>query len=204
MTRTLDEDGLVIGAKDAIYTYSGGMIRPLDPNPDDINIVDIAHALSNQCRYTGHTRRFYSVAEHCLLATALVAEEMGKNPASIDVQFETLLHDASEAYLSDIARPIKKAPGFAETYLKYEAGLERAIGVRFGIPGEMSPMVKWADERILGIEVYTLLPDTFVRAYGPIPAWHSRFEPRCMSPRTAEEAFLDAFWRLSDQRGERA
>ena len=200
--RTLDADGLVIGKKDAIYTFTGGMIRPLDPNPDDINIEDIAHALSNQCRYTGHTSRFYSVAEHCLLATAIVEDEYDNNydGAAVELHVATLLHDASEAYLSDIARPIKKAPGFAETYLKYEAALERAIGVRFGIPGEMHPATRWADERILGIEVHTLLPAVFREAYGEIAPWAPRLEPIGLPPRAAEVEFLEAYARLSAQR----
>lgn len=182
--RTLDENGLVIGAADAIYTFSGRIIRPLDPNPDDIALEDIAHALSNQCRFTGHTRNFYSVAEHCILATALVAR---------DQRLETLLHDASEAYLADIARPVKKAPGFAETYLKYEAQLEAAIQQRFGLPvGPMPDYVKTADERMLGIEIHTLLPSNFAKAYGPIEPWFIS-GPRCWSPRRAEDRFLELF-----------
>ena len=181
--RTLDAEGLVIGQSDAIYTYTGRMIRPLDPNPDDIDIEDIAHALSMQCRFTGHLRKFYSVAEHCVLAARLVEPEQ---------RLETLLHDASEAYLSDIARPVKKAPGFAETYHKYEAQLERAIQQRFGLPvGPMPDYVKKADDRMLGVEIHELCHPNFVDAYGVIPA--DGVSVQCWSPRMAEGFFLEDF-----------
>jgi hypothetical protein len=196
--RTLDANGLVVGASDTIYTAGGGTIRPLSPNPADITIEDIAHALSNQCRFTGHTRHFYSVAEHSLLCQKYVELEGGDT----EEQLTALLHDGSEAYLSDIARPIKKTPGFAETYLKYEKGLEEAVGLAFDIPTDpfSYPIVKQADERLLGIEVHRLMPQGFVDAYGPIPLWPVFLDPMCYSPRIAETLFLGVYKELAWRR----
>jgi hypothetical protein len=190
-SRTLDADGLVIGKADTIYTYTGRTIRPLDPDPDDICVDDIAHALSNQCRFTGHTSKFSSVAEHCVRVADLVPDEL---------QFEALLHDASEAYLSDIARPVKKAPGFAETYLKYEAQLERAIAIRFGLPlrAEIHPEIKRADQYALEAEVAAFCHADFQRAMGVnslsdaagLP-WLGK--PKGWPPLEAKHSFLTRF-----------
>src|SRR5271156_4912831 len=79
-----------------IQTFTGKKFYPFNPKPQDIDIRDIAHALSNICRFTGHTKRFYSVAEHSRNVAKLVPAHM---------KLQALLHDASEAYLCDIARP---------------------------------------------------------------------------------------------------
>jgi 5'-deoxynucleotidase YfbR-like HD superfamily hydrolase len=89
-----------------IQTFTGRQFWPLDPRPEDIELLDIAHALANKCRYTGHTRSFYSVAQHSVLVSEIV-------PAA-DAHWG-LLHDASEAYLPDVARPVKRElAGFQE------------------------------------------------------------------------------------------
>lgn len=191
--RTLDADGLVVGSADTIYTYTGRTIRPLAPDPDDICIEDIAHALSNQCRFTGHTRKFSSVAEHSVRVSWLVPEEF---------RLEALLHDASEAYLSDIARPVKKAPGFAETYLKYEFALERAIALRFALPARlaMHPEIKKADQYALEAEVATFCHPKFMEAMGVSPTldakgrpWLLGSKPNEWTPREAKRYFLEEF-----------
>ena len=179
MTEALNADGLIVGKTDTIFTFTGRTIRPLDPDPQDIVIEDIAHALANQCRFTGHTKSFYSVAEHCILASQCVPFEF---------RLEALLHDASEAYLSDIARPVKKAPGFSETYLHYEAQLERAIGKRFGIPGSMSDAVRAADEAMLKSEIQFLMPPSFADISDVPP--EGTPVPVCMTPKQSEMTFL--------------
>src|SRR5690606_29748913 len=83
---------------DWMQTFTGRRFWPLDPRPDEICIEDIAHALSMQCRYAGHCLSFYSVAEHSVLLSQHVAEPFRR---------WALLHDASEAYLVDVPRPIK-------------------------------------------------------------------------------------------------
>lgn len=85
-----------------IQTFSGRQFFPLEPRVEDVCIEDIAHGLSNLCRYAGHCECFYSVAQHCLLVSRVVPREHA---------LRGLLHDASEAYLIDVPRPIKHSIG---------------------------------------------------------------------------------------------
>lgn len=88
-----------------IQTYSGIQFWPLNPRQEDVRLEDIAHALSLMCRFNGHCRRFYSVAQH----SVLVSSEMKKQGFEGNVLVAALFHDAAEAYLPDICRPIKGA-----------------------------------------------------------------------------------------------
>jgi hypothetical protein len=135
-----------------IATYTGEVMEPLNPDPPLIHLRDIAHALSNNCRFTGHTRSFYSVAQHCVLASQIVPKELA---------LTALMHDASEAYLSDISRPIKMQPEFGDVYKKYEKRLEEAIAVKFRLVYPFPPEVKWADNVLLRSEQRDLMPDAF-------------------------------------------
>src|SRR5215213_11515028 len=103
----------------AIQTFTGKFVTPLDPKIDQIDIIDIAHALSNMCRYAGHVRKFYSVAEHSILASYYVFE---------DEALEALLHDATEAYLVDVPKPYKH---MLPDYCKYEDRLHGVISLKF-------------------------------------------------------------------------
>lgn len=122
---------------DWMQTASGRAFYPMDPRPEEIHIQDIAAALSKLCRYGGHCRRFYSVAEHCVLMA---------HAAPDGHHLSALLHDASEAYLSDVIRPIK--PHLAN-YLEIEQRLEAAIARRFSIAHPMPAEVKRLDNAIL-------------------------------------------------------
>lgn len=110
---------------DWIQTYTGKKFFPLDPDPELICIEDIAHSLAMQCRYNGHTRRFYSVAQH----SVILASKFFK---SHDLRFAALLHDASEAYLSDVPLPIKHLPQFT-FYREAEDRLQRMIFAKFEV-----------------------------------------------------------------------
>src|SRR4051812_16341267 len=91
--------------KSAILLHNGDFFDFKDPRNHNYDIKAIAHALSNLCRYTGHSKRFYSVAEHCVLVSRLVDPRFA---------FEGLMHDASEAFCGDVASPLKKLlPGYA-------------------------------------------------------------------------------------------
>ena len=116
-------------------TTFGIRFWPLLPNPADIRIEDIAHALSNQCRFGGHAREFYSVAEHCV--------RVSQNCRPEDALWG-LLHDASEAYLSDVPAPLKELPQF-EAYRAAERSLQGTIAVRFGLSTEQPRSVTEAD-----------------------------------------------------------
>ena len=104
----------------AIKTYTGIMFDPLEPNIELIRIEDIAHALAMLCRANGHFKSFYSVGQHCINC----AEEAAARGYSARVQLGCLLHDGSEAYLSDVTRPVKKA---LPKYLEIEEPLQNAI-----------------------------------------------------------------------------
>jgi uncharacterized protein len=129
-----------------IRTYTGGQFFPFDPRLEEINIHDIAHALSLQCRYTGHCSRHYSVAEHSLHVA---------DAAPPDLRLEALLHDASEAYLVDVPRPIKRSAEFS-TYRRIEKSVQGVIYKKYGITNEPSA-VKDADRKMLAIEAHHLM-----------------------------------------------
>jgi 5'-deoxynucleotidase YfbR-like HD superfamily hydrolase len=166
-----------------IATYTGRKITPLDPNPDDIDIEDIAHALANQCRFTGHVRKFYSVAQHSVMASYLVPEGH---------ELDALLHDASEAYLSDIARPIKNMPGFGQVYHAAEDLLEQAVAERFGTTYPMSDEVKRADNLMLWAEMRDLMPN---EPPDDVEMYDKEVIP--WDPEEAEAKFLDRFSALN-------
>ncbi|MGN1341456.1 MAG: phosphohydrolase [Oscillospiraceae bacterium] len=112
--------------KSMIRTFSGIFFSPLSPSPEDIAPVDIAHALSLLCRANGHFRSFYSVGQHCLSCE----REACAAGLPRETRLACLLHDASEAYISDITRPVKL--GLPE-YRVIEKRLQDTIYRRFGI-----------------------------------------------------------------------
>ncbi len=135
-----------------VRTYSGIFINPLDPQPASIRIDDIARGLSNVCRYAGQCRFHYSVAQHSIH----IVEELERQGAERDVIVSALLHDASEAYLGDVPKPLKVQPEY-EAYRVCEKRLQDVIYARFFIPGEF-PIVKELDVNIWGNEVPVLFP----------------------------------------------
>jgi len=144
-----------------ITTVTGIHFYPLNPNPDDIDINDIAHALSLICRANGHFKYFYSVAQHCI-ACAVEAIERGH---SLEVILGCLLHDASEAYLCDVTRPVKK---HIPQYLQAEEKLQEVIWKRF-IGRELTDTEKnqifEIDDDILSMEFHLLMPEDLNEDY---------------------------------------
>ena len=112
---------------DWMQTYTGVRFYPMDPRPEELDIRDIAHALSLICRYGGHVDRFYSVAEHCVLMSQCVPEEHA---------LWALLHDASEAYVGDMVRPLKRQ---LPEYEAAEGRVIAAIVERVGLPSTRMP-----------------------------------------------------------------
>jgi len=193
----LNPDGLLIASPAAIHTYSGGWITPLSPEPEMIKIEDIAHSLSNQCRFTGHTREFYSVGEHSIHCSDIVVDLHDLVGGDViqelnQLRLAALLHDAAEAYLADLARPIKKAPGLGEIYLKVEGALEQVICEKYGLPFPvLDGVIKEADEVMLGNEIHQLFGEEFSgRWHKPeIEVYVPQFDPG-----EAEEVFLNKFY----------
>ena len=114
-----------------IQTVSGRRVNPLDPSPADIDVHDIAVALSNQCRFGGHTRRYYSVAQHA----CIVSDQMLERGSSAHDALWGLLHDASEAYLVDLPHPLKHRSELGRQYREAEGRLEEVLLERFGLLG---------------------------------------------------------------------
>lgn len=136
-----------------ISTYSGIKFWPVDPREDEINIEDIAHALSLLCRGNGHVKHFYSVGQHSIFC----AKEAKLRGYNARVQLACLLHDGSEAYISDITRPVKK---MMPLYLEMEELLQGAIEKKynvFDLTEEEKSQVKHVDDTILRYELSDLL-----------------------------------------------
>jgi len=154
-----------------IMIRSGVMLNILDPDPDKLLIEDIAHALSMQCRFAGHTKEFYSVAQHSLLCSI-------EAPAKL--KLEALLHDASEAYIQDIARPLKNK---LKEYKLIESTIMTAIAKKFGFNWPLSKKIKAIDDKILKIEFNNFILDREKTL-------------KSMTPHTAKIAFLKQFYNL--------
>lgn len=130
-----------------ISTVTGRKFYYRDPTPDMVDIYDIACASSKICRYTGQIEEFYSVAEHSWFTSYLVPRPWA---------LQALLHDATEAYVQDLARPLKRLlPDYKEIEDRIWA---LAIAPKFNLPRIMSPIVKKADMAMFAAEVPVLQP----------------------------------------------
>ncbi|UFK26703.1 hydrolase of HD superfamily [Roseobacter phage RDJL6] len=128
---------------DWMETASGIRFQFMNPTPDQIDVNDVALALSRTCRYGGHTSRFYSVAEHCcVMADWVLAQPWGTYRKALTA----LHHDDAEAYIGDLPRPAKQnIPQFKEV----ENGIDRAVAKRFGLEHPFDKWLKFADTAIL-------------------------------------------------------
>lgn len=159
---------------DCIRTFTGLYMNVFEPTIDMVCIEDIAHALSNQCRFGGHIPQFYSVAQHSILACK-TAPNAHKRAA--------LLHDASEAYLLDIPRPIKNR---LANYKEIEDKLMRLLAEIFGFEYPLHKTVKEVDEYLLSLEWNALMLKS------------STLSIECLSPYDAKKRFLTLFNSLHD------
>lgn len=178
---------------DWMLTATGGMFWPLDPLPEEINIRDIARGLAMKCRYGGHVTRFYSVAEHSVYVSENVPSEYAR---------QALLHDATEAYLGDMIRPLKYQDDLAG-FKRIEDALEPVILERFGCARKLYPAVKLVDNRILHDEhqirpptprpwvAIGSTPEEQIAIAKPLGIWIEGW-----SPAAAEAIFLETFERL--------
>jgi hypothetical protein len=172
-----------------MQTFRGMQFWPCDPRADEIFIEDIAHALSMQCRFGGHVRTFYSVAEHCWRLSAFCEDNQA---------LWGLMHDAAEAYLVDLPRPLKDHSSLGSAYRSIEKQLMVSVCERFGLPIHEPDEVKHLDGFMLAWEQRDLM------AVPPVPwkranAFQLPVVIICpMSPGQAERAFLDRFYELCD------
>lgn len=132
-----------------IMLASGKRFYPLRAQPEELEITDIAAGLSNMCRFAGHCRQFYSVAQHSVWVSRLCGPP--------ELALWGLLHDASEAFIADIARPIKHLPEL-EGYRNFEKKLMEVVCLRFGLPFEQPAVVKTADNILAATEARDLMP----------------------------------------------
>lgn len=170
-----------------IQTFTGKHFFPLDPRAGDVDIQDIAHALGQLCRFNGHCRCFYSVGQHSILVSSLVAPEH---------RLAALLHDAAEAYLSDISRPIKHQ-------LRVKAIEYKILAVilsRFGVLDYPHTEIKRADNVMLATEARDLMGN-LEGWYLPEPPMGLRIIP--LSPEASTAAFLAAYEEYREEGGTR-
>lgn len=179
----------------SMLTFTGRPFWPESPRVEDVHIEDIAHALSMICRFGGHTRVFYSVAQH----SVLVAQALGVEGFSALEQLAGLLHDASEAYLGDVVWPVKHTAAM-RGYHDLEARCEAVVADAFGLPHPLPSIVKHFDLVLLATEKrdLTCSPEASVllEAAGRADAIAIQPRPykiRGWAPHEAEAAFLDLF-----------
>jgi uncharacterized protein len=173
-----------------IELISGKHFYFLEPKESDFVIEDIAHALSNTCRYTGHCNKFYSVAEHSVHVSNLLA--------GTAYELAGLLHDAAESYLPDVASPIKQ---FLPDYNALEEKLISAIFKKFNLEYPFHPAVKHCDLVMLSTEAHWLIPsrgDSWdLWDYRKRPPVAAGIKPSCVEPKVAKTLFLDRFYELT-------
>lgn len=168
-----------------ILTRSGRYFDFSALDNGQIAIEDIAHALSHICRFTGHTRFFYSVAQHSVLVSRLVPPELA---------FEALMHDAHEAYVGDMASPLK---ALVPEFKRVERTVECLVRLRFGLPLVMSPEVKHADLVALRTEQRDCMGSNHVwTVLEGIEPHHEAIE--WMPPSLVRELFMRRFRELTD------
>lgn len=176
--------------KDWMMTYTGRQVWPLHMTDDDVNIDDIAHSLALQCRFNGMVSDFYSVAEHCLL----ISQWLEANGYDVQTQLTGLLHDANEAYLSDMIRPIKNALGPAyEPFRKAGATIDEIIARKYGSTHPFPHAVHEADSRIINDEKQFLFGTGKPWIHGGSPLG---VEIKCLDPRQAERMYRFRFYKL--------
>ena len=177
----------------SIYTATGHYVSLTEATPADISVLDIAHALSQICRFGGHTRQFYSVAQHSVGVADLLPQEF---------KLYGLLHDAAEAYLGDMVQPLKRMPHNSENR-ELEVGMLAKIHIAFGLdpyPSQTAAAaIHEADLMMLATERRDLLPpnDEPWPILAGISARRAPITPKL--PLTAEAEFLRRFKEITGQ-----
>lgn len=171
-----------------IGTYTGKKFFLLQPKLKDIDIKDIAHSLSLQCRWTGHVTHHYSVAQHSYYCSFL-----GPDAEALD----RLLHDGSEAYMGDMNRPLKHFTAAGPAYRRQEAVIQHLIYRKYGLSLIEPPSVHIADQQMLYAERDQLMRLKFEEAEKWLPGeTRAPVKIKRWSPEKAERMFLKRFRQL--------
>lgn len=171
-------------------TFTAKRFYPMNPDPAKITIEDIAHALSNTCRWNGHTTVYYSVAQHCIAASVV---------AATPYRMAMLLHDAAEAYMGDLVRPLKRGTDMGRQFAVIEDRVQEAVLVAFNVEAPPRKKQKYWDNRCLIAEADDLINQDWIEALRDrlkverFP--HEMIIP--LTPTQAEQAFLCRFVELS-------
>lgn len=169
-----------------IGTYLRSRFYPFDPRPEEVYLEDIAQSLSMICRFNGHIDRFYSVAEHSVYMSRLATNDLDKKWC--------LLHDATEAYVGDMIRPLKKQ---MKQFEDVEELVFKVIAEKFGLPPELSAEVHRLDNVLCSTEKRDLIPYGEPWAFMPDPSPALIIRQKNVYPEEAKEMFLDRFNELS-------
>jgi 5'-deoxynucleotidase YfbR-like HD superfamily hydrolase len=177
-----------------LQTVSGRWVNPFDPDPDQLDAGDIARALANQCRFGGHCRIFYSVAQHSVIVSELVESRGGDTEDA----FAALMHDATEAYLGDMPHPLKHRSQLGRSFREAEADLDQVIRERFGIRTDLLE-IKRVDRSLLAAERRAFSAETWhwpeLEGVEPLD-----IELTALSPDEAERAFAERYAELESRR----
>lgn len=160
-------------------TYTGKKFYPLSPEPQAVDIKDIAHALALTCRFGGQCREFYSVAQHSIYVSKMVPKSQA---------LWGLLHDAAEAYLPDVPKPLKPA---LLNFKEIEREIMTVVLSKFNLPALCWPEVKEADNRMLYTEALQLMGDISDWEDDYAPPYNIKIKP--WSWHTAERKFLERY-----------
>ena len=166
-----------------IQTISGKKVWPFSLELEDIDIGDIAHSLSMQCRFNGQITKFYSVAEHCYFASKMIDEYLG--PVA---QLEALLHDGCEAYIGDMVMPLKRS--FSE-FRKLEEDITNKVWKKFNLSGDYRLFVDIVDVKMCATEAKQLI-------VGDLSDWKLsetpyNFSLPCWNPAKANIEFIKRY-----------
>ena len=172
--------------------YSGRPFFLTDPDVREVDIKDIAHSLANQCRFNGHTKKFYSVAQHSVIVSENVPSRLA---------LEGLLHDAGETYVTDLAKPVKVLVEGAYTELEHTMDLVICEAFDLSYEDCHAGPVKIADKRLVATERRDLMQPSAYVNWGDIGKGNFipySFKIIPVSPEEAEEMFLKRYYELVD------